>query len=95
MLEKNSNIIGIDLGTTNSLCSIFRDNEAILINNSFSDYLNPSVVGFLSDASVLVGDAAKELQISQSQMCAQAFKRWMGTDKKVDFINKDYNAAEL
>lgn len=48
-------IIGIDLGTTNSLVSVWRDGRIQLIPNAFGDFLTPSVVGFGGDGEVFVG----------------------------------------
>ena len=52
-------IIGIDLGTTNSLTAVWRDGKSELIPNALGEYLTPSVVSMDDDGSVLVGQAAK------------------------------------
>ena len=57
-------IIGIDLGTTNSLAAIWRDGRPQLIPNSLGEYLTPSVVSLDDDGTVLVGRAAQERLIS-------------------------------
>lgn len=57
-------IIGIDLGTTNSLVSIWRDTGVELVPNALGEVLTPSVVSIDEDGSVLVGQAAKERLIS-------------------------------
>jgi molecular chaperone HscC len=71
--------IGIDLGTTNSLVSVWQDGRSVLIPNSLGSFLTPSVVSVDQDGSFLVGQAAKErLQTHPSQTVA-SFKRYMGT----------------
>ena len=52
-------IIGIDLGTTNSLACIYRDGKAELIPNELGDFKTSSAVSVLEDGTVLVGAAAK------------------------------------
>ena len=52
-------IIGIDLGTTNSLVAIWRDGKAQLIPNALGQFLTPSCVGLDDDGTVLVGEAAR------------------------------------
>lgn len=52
-------IIGIDLGTTNSLACVYRIGKAELIPNELGEYLTSSAVSVLEDGSVLVGAAAK------------------------------------
>lgn len=52
------NLVGIDLGTTNSSCGIWRADEVQLIPNRLGEYLTPSVVGLDESGEVLVGRAA-------------------------------------
>ena len=52
--------IGIDLGTTNSLVSVWKDNKPIIIPNVFNKNLTPSVISVAEDNTILVGDIAKE-----------------------------------
>ena len=73
-------IIGIDLGTTNSLATIYTEDGVKLIRNSMGKALTPSVVGVDDDGNVIVGDVAKERLISHPDMTAAEFKRTMGTD---------------
>ena len=88
-------IIGIDLGTTNSLCAIFEDGKPKLIPNAHGSVLTPSVVGILDDGQVIVGDAAKELRVTKPGRCASCFKRWMGTDQKIKLGQREFNSTEL
>lgn len=53
-------IIGIDLGTTNSLVAVWQDGESRLIPNAFGEYLTPSVVSIEEDGTIYVGKTAKE-----------------------------------
>lgn len=73
-------IIGIDLGTTFSAVAYLAENEPRLIPNALGEVLTPSVVGVATDGAVVVGRAAKELQVVQPDRCVGAFKRYMGTD---------------
>ena len=88
-------IIGIDLGTTNSLCAVFRNGQPELLKNVHGELLTPSVVGLLDDGQVLVGAPARELRITQPQKCCSCFKRWMGTDQKIVLNNRKFTPIEL
>lgn len=74
-------IIGIDLGTTNSLVSVWKDGEVRLIPNAFGEYLTPSIVSFGDNGEVYVGKIAKEMLITRPARTFSEFKRFMGTDK--------------
>jgi molecular chaperone HscC len=74
-------IIGIDLGTTNSLASVMINGESQLIPNAFGEYLTPSVVSFGEDGKVFVGKTAKERLVSYPESTFASFKRFMGRDK--------------
>ncbi len=88
-------VVGIDLGTTNSLCAVFRDGKPQLIPNAHGGVLTPSVVGVLESGEILVGSPAKELRVTQPDRCASTFKRFMGTDRKVVIADKTFTAPEL
>ena len=88
-------IIGIDLGTTNSLCSVWKDGSCVLIPNSLGEYLTPSVVSVDEKGVVLVGKAAKERMVSQPGMTASSFKLSMGTDKSFRLGKKTFRPEEL
>ncbi|MFT7670768.1 MAG: molecular chaperone HscC, partial [Planctomycetota bacterium] len=91
----SSALIGIDLGTTNSLCAIFVDGEAQLVPNAHGSFMTPSCVGMLEDGSMIVGDAAKELAVTRPERTAMQFKRWMGTDKDTLVGDKSFTAQDL
>ncbi len=88
-------IVGIDLGTTNSLCAVFRDGRPELLKNVHGDLLTPSVVGVLDDGQVLVGAPARELRVTHPAKCSSCFKRWMGTDHDVILNNRKFTPIEL
>ncbi len=88
-------IIGIDLGTTNSACSIWRDGKAELIPNALGDFLTPSVVGLNDEGELLVGKAARDREAYHPESTTSAFKRLMGTDKKISLDMKTFSPEEL
>ena len=88
-------IIGIDLGTTNSLVSVWRDGRAELIPNSLGSFLTPSCVSLDEDGHMLVGEAARERLQTHPQRSASVFKRYMGSDKTLRLADKQFRAEEL
>jgi molecular chaperone HscC len=88
-------IVGIDLGTTNSLGGIWRDGAATLIPNSLGHTLTPSAVGLGDDRTILVGLAARERLATHPALTATAFKRYMGTDRVMFVGDKGYRPEEL
>jgi molecular chaperone HscC len=73
-------IIGIDLGTTNSVVAYLSDDGPRLIHNALGESLTPSVIGVDEGDRVLIGRAAKELMVLRPERCAAIFKRRMGSD---------------
>ena len=90
-----SKIIGIDLGTTNSLVAIWEKWESKLIPNAFGEYLTPSVVSVDDDGTVYVGKTAKERLATCPDQTASIFKRFMGTGRKYHLGKKTYLPEEL
>lgn len=88
-------IVGIDLGTTNSLCAAFRNGQPMLIPNVHGDVMTPSVVGVLEDGQLLVGAAARELRVTHPEQCAACFKRLMGSDRTLNLGGRAFTAPEL
>ncbi len=88
-------IVGIDLGTTNSLVAWLSPNGPRLIPNSLNEYLTPSAVGIDHDGKLLIGKPAKELQVVAPDRCATVFKRLMGTDKTMTVAGREFRAEEL
>ena len=74
-------LIGIDLGTTNSLVCVWEDGRSKLIPNAFGEYLTPSVVSFGKKGEVFVGKTAKERLVTDPDNTFEFFKRYMGKDK--------------
>lgn len=87
--------VGIDLGTTNSLCAVFRDGRPELVQNSHGKLLTPSVVGVLEDGDIVIGETAKELRVAHPDRAAWCFKRFMGSDKKLSLGDRSFTAQEL
>src|SRR5689334_14060572 len=88
-------IVGIDLGTTNSAVGIWRDGRAELIPNSLGSFLTPSAVSIDDQGDVLVGLAARERQVSHPELTATAFKRYMGSRRRIALGGKSFYAEEL
>ena len=88
-------LIGIDLGTTNSLAACFRDGKAEIIPNRLGGRLTPSVVSVDADGVVYVGETAKERGILHPLETASVFTRSMGTDREYVLSGKTFSAEEL
>lgn len=88
-------IVGIDLGTTNSLVGVYQDGQVKLIPNAFGDFLTPSVVALDDNDEVIVGKAAKERLVTHPDKTVAQFKRFMGTSHKILLGNSTYTAEEL
>ena len=88
-------IIGIDLGTTNSLAAVWKDGRCELIPNALGKFLTPSVVSIDDNGEILVGEAAKERLISHPEYTATGFKRFMGKDTKIMLGNHKFTPIEL
>ena len=88
-------IIGIDLGTTNSVAAYLSEDGPRLIPNALGEVLTPSVVGFPIGSRLIVGRVAQEYQITAPQRCASLFKRKLGTDWAFEVDGKRYTAEQL
>ena len=88
-------MIGIDLGTTNSLAACFRDGKVEIIPNRLGKHLTPSVVSVDAAGTVYVGETAKERSMLYPLETARFFKRSMGTDKEYRLGGKTFRAEEL
>ena len=88
-------IIGIDLGTTNSVAAYLTADGPQLILNSLGEALTPSVVGIDDSGAVLVGRAARELQVVHPERCASVFKRHMGSDWSIDLAGRKFTPETL
>ncbi len=88
-------ILGIDLGTTNSLAALWMDGQARLVPNGIGGFLTPSCVGLDDDGTILVGEAARERLQTHPERTASLFKRHMGSDKVFRLGARDFRAEEL
>ena len=88
-------LIGIDLGTTNSLVACFRNGKAEIIPNRLGENLTPSVVSVDSKGTVYVGRSAKERAMLHPLESASVFKRSMGTDREYQLGDWTLRAEEL
>ena len=88
-------LIGIDLGTTNSLVSVWKDGKAEIIKNSLNHIMTPSVVSLDEGGRILVGEIAKQRRISHPNHTAFEFKRTMGTRKEYVLANRKYYSEDL
>jgi len=91
----SNKIVGIDLGTTNSVVSIVEGGEPVVIPSAEGDYLFPSIVGFSKTGERLVGAIAKRQAISNPERTVISIKREMGTDHKVKIDDKEYTPQEI
>lgn len=87
-------ILGVDLGTTNSLAVVYKEGKPVLIPNAFGEYITPSAVSIL-DGKIVVGKLAKERLITHPECSASLFKRTMGTDVTYTLDKKEYDSATL
>ena len=89
-----SKIIGIDLGTTNSVVSILEGGEPKIINSAEGNRTTPSVVAFKGDEE-LVGEIAKRQAVTNVKNTISSIKRIMGTNKTVEANGKKYTPEEI
>ncbi len=88
-------IIGIDLGTTNSLVAYFTEDGPQIIPNRLGKRLTPSVVSMDEEEQIYVGDSAVERGLLYPGSAASVFKRDMGSQKKFSLLHKTFTAEEL
>ena len=87
-------ILGVDLGTTNSLAVVYKEGKPVRIPNAYGEYVTPSAVSIL-DGKIVVGKLAKERLITHPECSASLFKRNMGTDVTYKLDKKEYDSATL
>lgn len=88
-------VIGIDLGTTNSVVAVMEGGEPVVIANAEGSRITPSVVGFSKTGERLVGQLAKRQAVSNPDRTISSIKRHMGTAHKVHIDDKDYTPQEI
>jgi molecular chaperone DnaK len=80
-------IIGIDLGTTNSVVAVMEGGEPVVITNSEGGRLTPSVVGFTKSGERLVGQVAKRQAVTNPENTVFSIKRFMG--RRYDEVSEE------
>ena len=89
-------VIGIDLGTTNSVVSVMEGGEPVVITNPEGSRITPSVVGFTKDGQRLVGRLAKNQAVSNPDRTISSIKRHMGEGNyHVTIDGKNYTPPEI
>lgn len=88
-------VIGIDLGTTNSVVAVMEGGEPVVVTNQEGSRLTPSVVGFAKNGERLVGQLAKRQAVSNPERTISSIKRHMGSDYKVKIDDKEYTPQEI
>ncbi len=88
-------VVGIDLGTTNSVVAVMEGGEPMVIPNTEGSRLTPSVVAFTKTGERLVGQLAKRQAVVNPDRTIASIKRKMGTNDKVDIDGKGYTPQEI
>ncbi|MDI9412725.1 MAG: molecular chaperone DnaK [Bacillota bacterium] len=90
-----SKVIGIDLGTTNSVVAVMEGGEPIIIPNAEGGRTTPSVVAFTKEGDRIVGQVAKRQAVTNPDRTISSIKRHMGTDYKVKIDGRDMTPQEI
>src|SRR5690242_10681760 len=77
-----SRVVGIDLGTTNSLVAYVKDGAPVVIRDKSGDALVPSVVSVGDDGTIYVGREAQRRLLTDAQRTAYSVKRFMGKGRE-------------
>jgi molecular chaperone DnaK len=88
-------VVGIDLGTTNSVVAVMEGGEPMVIPNTEGSRLTPSVVAFTKTGERLVGQLAKRQAVVNPDRTIASIKRKMGTNDKVSIDGKQYTPQEI
>lgn len=88
-------IIGIDLGTTNSLAAVWKDGAPVLVPNALGLSLTPSCVGLSDAGELLVGQAAKDRLQTHPNLTVANFKRYMGTARAIPLGKRTFRPEEV
>ncbi len=88
-------VVGIDLGTTNSVIAIVEGGQPVVIPNAEGSRITPSVVAFTKDGQRLVGQLAKRQAVVNPERTIVSIKRKMGSDYKVVIDGKAYTPQEI
>lgn len=90
-----SKVVGIDLGTTNSVVAVMEGGEPTVIANAEGNRTTPSVVAFSKDGELLVGQVAKRQAVTNADRTIASIKRQMGRDHKVKIDDKNYTPEQI
>ncbi|MCY4272848.1 MAG: molecular chaperone DnaK [bacterium] len=88
-------VVGIDLGTTNSVVAVLEGGEPAVIANAEGSRTTPSVVAFSKEGEVLVGEVAKRQAITNPDRTIRSVKRHVGTNWSLDIDAKAYSSQEI
>lgn len=88
-------VVGIDLGTTNSVVAVIEDGRPVVIPNAEGGQLTPSVVAFTKDGRRLIGQLAKRQGVANSEKTIFSIKRQIGSDHRVTIDGKEYTPQEI
>ena len=88
-------VVGIDLGTTNSVVAVMEGQTPTVIANAEGSRTTPSVVAFTKTGERLVGQLAKRQAVTNPDRTIKSIKREMGTDHTVKIDGKDYTPQEI
>ena len=89
------NVVGIDLGTTNSMVSLYTKEGPKLIPTPTGAFETPSIVAISKEGELIVGEAARHRLITEPECAASLFKRSMGTEKIFHVGGRELRAEEL
>jgi len=96
MADKKEYVVGIDLGTTNSVIAWVKPDKSVeVIPNAEGSRITPSVVSFTEKGEILVGEPAKRQAILNAERTVRSIKRKMGSDYKVKIDDKEYTPQEI
>lgn len=88
-------IVGIDLGTTNSLVAVWREDKPELVANPLGAFLTPSVVGLDDQGRVITGQLARERLQTHPHLTSALFKRYMGSNREIILGKRSFRPEEL
>ena len=96
MAERKEYVVGIDLGTTNSVIAWMKPDSSVeVIPNAEGTRTTPSIVAFTKTGEILVGEPAKRQLILNSDRTIKSIKRKMGSNYKVKIDDKEYTPQEI
>ncbi len=88
-------ILGIDLGTTNSVVSVILDGQPVVLPEKDPQAILPSIVGLSNNGDLLVGEEARNQALIAPERTVKSVKRQMGSDDKVSLGERQYSPQEV